>query len=153
MAIFRLTKVSMTPSLISDLVPSFTPVRMSRELVAHSFIFIAHANLIASASWVWYKTHRFLDVRVSAKKNKRFTAETRCESHVSFLPHRRTITTSSNCTPGSNAAASTSANETSTWQHQHRKSSIFTSIIANNYYPWWQRSGTANRALTVQRYQ
>ncbi|KAK4003914.1 hypothetical protein OUZ56_005663 [Daphnia magna] len=91
MAIFRLTEVSLTPSLFSDLVPSFTPVHMSRELVAHSFIFIAN---------------------VSAKKNKRFTAETRCVRHVSFLAHRRPYTTSPNRTPESNAAAFTSANET-----------------------------------------
>ncbi|KAK4006880.1 hypothetical protein OUZ56_012035 [Daphnia magna] len=51
MTVFRLTEVSMTPRLIIDLVPSFTPVRMACELVAHSFIFIAYANLIASASW------------------------------------------------------------------------------------------------------
>ncbi|KZR97104.1 Uncharacterized protein APZ42_008208 [Daphnia magna] len=71
MTVFRLTEVSMTPSLIIDLVLSFTPVRMACELVMHSFIFIAHASLIASASWVWYKTHRSLDVRVSSPFSSR----------------------------------------------------------------------------------
>ncbi|KZS03449.1 Uncharacterized protein APZ42_033820 [Daphnia magna] len=52
MTVFRLTEVSMTPSIIIDLVLSFTPVRMACELVAHSFLFIAYANLIASASWI-----------------------------------------------------------------------------------------------------
>ncbi|KZS10319.1 Uncharacterized protein APZ42_025238 [Daphnia magna] len=67
------------------------------------------------------------------KKNKRFTAETRCGRHVSFFTPPSPFTTSPTRAPRSNAAASTSANETSTWQHTHCKSSIIASIIASNY--------------------
>ncbi|KAK4013476.1 hypothetical protein OUZ56_026031 [Daphnia magna] len=122
MTVFRLTEVSMTPSLIIDLVLSFTPVRMACELVAHSFLFIAYANLIASASWVWYKTHRSLDVRNPNNKcwrNKRFVPRLTVRTVSSYTSPLPTASPTRASRP--DVAALTVTNKASTCHQLQRK--------------------------------
>ncbi|KAK4006518.1 hypothetical protein OUZ56_011672 [Daphnia magna] len=156
MTVFRLTEVSMTPSLIIDLVPSFTPIRTACELVAHSFIFIAHANLIASASWVWYKTHHFLDVRNPNNKcwrNKRFvprlTVRT-VSSYASPLP-----TTSPTRASRTDVAALTVTSKASTChQLQHRRETQFAqqkNVLRNHAQSLFKDSDTEDERRELLR--